>query len=159
MDVKGWPKTTQKTGATTQKQGQQLPCPENGRFSPLRCGISTQNTNEIVQAQNRDARQQLNMEGGQFHSQFHQSMTNFIDHKIKVRKTHTKRKNINFQEIKAKNKICTTNHKYITRGGSNCFPTSWVKLQMCRKCKTLGYEAPKPKCLISTKNHGKPDSN
>ena len=76
-----------------------------------------------------------------------------------MRKTHTKRENIIFQEIEAKNEICSTNHKYITRGGSKCFPTSWVKLQMCRKCKTLGYEAPKPKCLISTKNHGKPDSN
>ena len=63
------------------------------------------------------------------------------------------------EEIEVKNKIYATNHKYITRRGSNCFPTSWVKLQMCRKCKTLGHEAPKPKCLISTKNHGKPDSN
>ena len=112
------------------KQGQQLPCPENDRFSPLRCGISTQNTNGIVQVQIRDANQQLNMEGGQFHSQFHQSTINFVDHKIKVRKTHTKRENMNFKEIEAKNKICSTYHKYITRGGINCFPTSWVKLQM-----------------------------
>ena len=52
------------------------------------------------------------------------------------------------KEFETKNKIYATNHKYITRGGSNCFPTSWVKLQMWREKKTLGLETPKPKCEL-----------
>ena len=73
--------------------------------------------------------QQLNMEGGQFHSQFQQTTNNFIDQRIKVGKPTQIGENMKFKEFEAKNKICAINHKHTTRECRNCSPTS----RMCSK--------------------------
>ena len=70
--------------------------------------------------------QQLNMEGGQFHSQFHQTTLNFIDQRIKVGKPTQIGENMKFKEFEAKNKICAINHKHTTRESRNCSPTSRI---------------------------------
>ena len=49
-------------------------------------------------------------------------------------------------------------NKYTFRGGRRLFPTSRIELEMGRKWKALALEAPQPKMLAPSKNHGVPDS-
>ena len=69
------------------------------------------------------------MEGGQFHSQFHQSTSKFIDQRIKVEKPTQIGENMKFKEIEAKNQVYATNHKHITRESRHCSPTSRICLK------------------------------